>query len=158
MKTIAAGAALLLVLAPAIPAEAATTPYQAENATLSQANVATNHTGYTGTGFVDFVNATGSYAEFAVTAATAGTASLEFRYANGTGANRPMDISVNGTLISAGRAFNATTDWNTWSTVTVNAALNAGANTIRTTSSAATGGRRRVRRRRSRVSVRRVWP
>src|SRR6266511_3522011 len=39
---------------------------QAENATLSQAVVATNHTGFTGTGFVDYNNVTGSFVEWTV--------------------------------------------------------------------------------------------
>ena len=140
MKTIAAGAALLLVLIPAIPAEAATTPYEAENATLSQAAVATNHTGYTGTGFVDYTNVTGSYVQFSVTAATAGNATLDLRFANGTTTNRPMDISVNGTVRSAGLAFAGTGSWDTWQTKTVTVPVTAGTNTIRAAATTAAGG------------------
>src|SRR5213078_1293617 len=40
-------------------ASAATTAYQAESATISQAVVATNHAGFTGTGFVDYNNVAG---------------------------------------------------------------------------------------------------
>jgi endo-1,4-beta-D-glucanase Y len=140
MKRIAAGAALILALAPAVPAEAATTTYQAENATLSQAAVFTNHTGYTGTGFVDYTNVSGSYVQFTVTAATAGNATLDLRFANGTTTNRPMDISVNGTVRSAGLAFAGTGNWDTWQTKTVTVPVNAGANTIRATATTAAGG------------------
>jgi hypothetical protein len=56
------------------------TDYQAENCTISQGVVESNHTGFTGTGFVNYDNATGSYVECAVSAASAGTATLTYRY------------------------------------------------------------------------------
>ncbi|MCT9935094.1 DUF1080 domain-containing protein [Planotetraspora sp. A-T 1434] len=114
--------------------------YQAESATLSQAAVASNHTGFTGTGFVDYVNTTGGYIEWTVSAASAGTASLVLRYANGTTTNRPLDISVNGTVVAAGKAFNATANWDTWADATISAPLNAGTNTVRATATTANGG------------------
>ncbi|WP_433225239.1 PQQ-dependent sugar dehydrogenase [Microtetraspora malaysiensis] len=115
------------------------TVYQAEDATLSQASVATNHTGYTGTGFVDYVNTVGGYIEWTVNAASAGPATLTFRYANGTTTDRPMDIAVNGTTAGS-RAYPATGNWDTWADDTVTANLNAGANTIRATATTAGGG------------------
>ncbi|MFD8212750.1 PQQ-dependent sugar dehydrogenase [Streptomyces sp. NPDC059697] len=118
----------------------AATDYQAEDATISQGAVATNHTGYTGTGFVDYTNITGSYVEFTVSAATAGTSSLALRYANGTSTDRPMDLSVNGTVVASGVSFPATTDWNTWATKSVNVPLDAGSNKIRATATTANGG------------------
>ena len=62
----------------------------------SQGLVESNHAGFTGTGFVNYNNVVGSYVEWTVTAATPGNVGFEIRYANGTTANRPMDISVNG--------------------------------------------------------------
>ncbi|MCX5094318.1 PQQ-dependent sugar dehydrogenase [Streptomyces sp. NBC_00365] len=118
----------------------AATDYQAEDATISQGAVATNHTGYTGTGFVDYTNISGSYVEFTVSAATAGTSSLALRYANGTSVDRPMDLSVNGTVVASGVSFPATTDWNTWATKSLNVQLNAGSNKIRATATTANGG------------------
>jgi len=100
------GAALLSgglvagLLLPAVTAHAAATRYEAENATISQGAVASNHTGFSGTGFVDYTNVTGSYVEFTVNASSAGTATLSLRYANGTTVNRPMTITVNGTTIA----------------------------------------------------------
>ncbi|GLX00135.1 glycosyl hydrolase family 8 [Microtetraspora sp. NBRC 16547] len=140
MRSLIIAAGLLLPLAATLPAHAATTVYQAEDATLSQASVATNHTGYTGTGFVDYVNTTGSYVQWSVSAAAAGSATLTFRYANGTTADRPMDIAVNGTTVSSGKAFNATGNWDTWADTSVTVNLNAGANTIRATATTAGGG------------------
>ncbi|MGW7254438.1 PQQ-dependent sugar dehydrogenase [Streptomyces sp. NPDC054834] len=121
------------------PAHAAT-DYQAEDAVISQGTVATNHTGYTGTGFVDYTNVKGSYVEFTVNAATAGTTSATLRFANGTSTDRPMDISVNGTVVAPAVSFPATTDWNTWATKSVNVPLNAGSNKIRATATTADGG------------------
>lgn len=121
------------------PAHAAT-DYQAEDAVVTQGAVATNHTGYTGTGFVDYTNVKGSAVEFTVAAAAAGTASVTLRYANGTSVDRPMDISVGGTVVAPGVSFPATADWDTWATRTVDVPLSAGANKIRATATTANGG------------------
>jgi hypothetical protein len=116
-----------------------TTTYQAESATLSQAVVATNHLNYSGSGFADYNAVAGSYVEFTVTAAQAGPATLNFRYANGSTANRPMDVRVNGSVV-ASPAFAPTGNWDTWQTVSITANLNAGNNTIRATATVASGG------------------
>jgi hypothetical protein len=114
--------------------------YEAEKATLSNAAVATNHTGFSGTGFVDFTNATGGFIQWTVTAPAAGTATLAIRYANGTTTNRPMNVSVNGTVVVTNRAFDGTGSWDTWQTVTVTVPLNSGGNTIRVTATTSNGG------------------
>jgi endo-1,4-beta-D-glucanase Y len=119
---------------------AAVADYQAEDATISQGTVATNHLGYTGTGFVDYTNVAGSYVQFTVNATAAGSYSLAFRHANGSTANRPMDITVNGAVVAGGLAFNPTGNWDTWAEVTVTTTLVAGANTVRATATTASGG------------------
>ena len=53
-------------------ASAAATVFESEDATLSQAVVATNHPGFTGTGFADYNAVAGSYVEFTVGTSTAG--------------------------------------------------------------------------------------
>ena len=116
------------------------TRYEAENATISQGVVESNHPGHSGTGFVNYDNVAGSYVQFTVNAAAAGTATLRFRHANGTTTNRPLDIAVNGSVVRAGLAFNGTGAWTTWQTVTITAPLVAGANTIRATATTANGG------------------
>src|SRR5207248_2474544 len=55
--------------------------------------------------------------KWSVTASGAGTATLTIRYANGTTANRPMDVAVNGRVVAAGRAFPPTGSWSTWQAV-----------------------------------------
>jgi chitinase len=121
-------------------ASAATTQFQAENATISQGVVESNHAGFTGTGFVNYNNVTGSYVEWTVTGATAGSGTLAFRYSNGTTTNRPMTIVVNGTTVSSNAAFNGTGNWDTWATTNVTATLKAGNNTVRATANTANGG------------------
>jgi len=113
---------------------------QAENATISQGVVESNHAGFTGTGFVNYNNVTGSYTQFTVNSARAGRATLAFRYANGTTTNRPMDITVNGQLVAGALAFPGTGAWSTWQTVSVSANLSAETNTIRATATTANGG------------------
>jgi Alginate lyase/Carbohydrate binding module (family 6) len=122
------------------PVVAAAVVYQAEDATISQGLVESNHTGFTGTGFVNYDNLVGSFVQFAVDAPAAGSATLTFRFANGTTVNRPMDIAVNGAVVAANRAFGSTANWDTWTTVTVSASLAAGANTVRATATTANGG------------------
>ncbi|MER6006857.1 cellulase family glycosylhydrolase [Nonomuraea angiospora] len=134
---LAAIAAIVAASLQAAPAQAATT-YEAENATVSQGVVESNHAGYSGTGFVNYDNITGSYVEFAVDAATAGPATLTLRYANGTTVNRPMAIAVNGTATT--RDFPGTGAWTTWQEATVTTTLNAGTNTVRATATTANGG------------------
>src|SRR6266542_1285552 len=132
------------------PTSGAIVRYQAENATITPGTVDNNHVGFTGTGFANPDNVAGSFVEWAVNAESAGSQSLRIRYANGTTTNRPMDISVNGTVVATNVAFNGTSSWDTWATSTVTANLNAGSNTVRATATTATGagehyGRGRVR-------------
>jgi alpha-galactosidase len=114
--------------------------YEAEAATISQGTVDSNHAGYSGAGFVNYANAAGSYVEFSVNATTAGPATLTFRYANGTATNRPMDITVNGGAPPFAVNFPSTSTWPNWQSITVPVTLQAGANTIRATATAAAGG------------------
>ncbi|MEU5974405.1 glycoside hydrolase family 88 protein [Streptomyces sp. NPDC047315] len=144
----AALAAGTLSATPAIPTApaAATAPttapvrYEAEDALVSQGAVESNHAGFTGTGFVNFANVPGGYVEFTVDAAAAGATELTLRYANGTGANRPLDVAVNGTQVADDLAFGPTGAWTSWRTGRLTAPLVAGRNTVRVTSAGALGG------------------
>jgi Carbohydrate binding module (family 6) len=116
------------------------TDYQAENATIVNGVVESNHLGFTGTGFVNYNNVTGSAVQFAVNMAQAGAATLVIRYSNGTTTSRPMDIAVNGVVVVHNQAFNSTGNWDTWATVTIPVTLTAGGNTIRATATTSNGG------------------
>ena len=133
-------AATALVTTGASTSSAAPVRYESESAAISQGVVESNHAGFTGTGFVNFDNVTGSSVEYTVTAPSAGPYSLTFRYANGTAVNRPVDVTVNGTLAADDLAFNGTGAWTTYQTVTANATLVAGTNKIKTTAVTANGG------------------
>jgi hypothetical protein len=123
-----------------VTSAAVTLTREAEDATLSGAVKSSQHPGYTGTGFADYINASGDYIKWSVSVATAGKYTLRFRYANGAPASRPLAIKVNGTTVSAGLAFPPTGAWTTWSTVSVDASLNAGANTVQATAIGSSGG------------------
>jgi hypothetical protein len=114
--------------------------YQAENATRSGAKVSKEHSGYTGTGFVDYENRVGPYIEWRVTASKAGPADLTFRYANGSGSNRPVSVTVNGITVSSSYVFGPTGAWTNWSTKTLSTNLKAGTNTVRARSTGSSGG------------------
>jgi hypothetical protein len=75
-----------------------------------------------------------------INSASARTATLTIRYANGATTARPMDISLNGTVVATGRSFASTGTWDTWVSYTLTVSLNAGANTLRLVSTSADGG------------------
>ncbi|MEU3458843.1 glycosyl hydrolase family 28 protein [Streptomyces sp. NPDC006733] len=116
------------------------TRYEAENAGFSAGStVDTNHTGYSGTGFVNTGNAVGASVEWQVSATQAGIGNLTIAYSNGTTTDRPMDITVNGTVVASAKSFPSTTTWDIWKTVTIPAPLVSGANTVRVTATTANG-------------------
>jgi hypothetical protein len=137
-SAIAIAAAGAFLVAPAA-ANAATVTYEAENATISQGAVNSDHAGFTGTGFVNYDNLTGSYVQWSVSVATAGSTSLAFRFANGTTTARPMTIAVDGATVAT-PSFAGTGAWTTWATTPVTATLTAGAHTVRATATTANGG------------------
>ncbi|MFF8594788.1 carbohydrate-binding protein [Streptomyces sp. NPDC015220] len=112
-------------------AQAAATRYEAESSpAVCTGTIDSDWSGYSGSGFCNGTNAVGASAQFTVTAATAGTATLKVRFANGTTAARPADVTVNGS--AAGSAsFEATGAWNTWVTKTLTVPVRAGGNTVR---------------------------
>ncbi|WP_440088904.1 GDSL-type esterase/lipase family protein [Streptosporangium sp. LJ11] len=121
-------------------AHAATTRYEAESApAVCDGVIASDHSGYSGGGFCDTTNAVGSSAQLTVSAPAAGTATLVIRYANGTTANRPADIGVNGTTVRSGLAFEGTGAWTTWATRSLPVQLNAGTTTVRLAATTAGG-------------------
>lgn len=116
------------------------TTYEAEDGVITNGAVEFNHSGFTGSGFVNYDNQVGSALEWTIYQASAGSATLTFRFANGTAADRAMNILVNGVSVSSNMSFPGTGAWNSWTTRTININLQAGANTIRTVSTTANGG------------------
>ena len=113
---------------------------QSETGTWDSGGVLeTINAGWTGTGYVNTGNAIGGFSEVTVNVATAGSYTINFRYANGGTADRPADLSINGTVVQAAVSFPGTGAWTTWSNVIVTKTLNAGNNTIRLTATTANG-------------------
>ncbi|MBC8052271.1 MAG: T9SS type A sorting domain-containing protein [Sphingobacteriaceae bacterium] len=98
-----------------------------------------NNAGFTGTGFINTNNAVGAGAVWRINAPAAGAYTLTWRHSNGSGANRPARLLVNGTQMVSNIDFNATTDFTTWVEVSINVNLAAGQNTIRLEATTATG-------------------
>ena len=105
---------------------------QAElNTTVAGGAIITNNrSGYTGSGFADF-NTTGGTVEWTrVNGAGGGSRVLRFRYANGSGAARSGQLTVNGAPQTI--SFPATSGWTNWATLDVTVTLNpAATNTVR---------------------------
>jgi alpha-L-fucosidase len=117
-----------------------TTRLEAESATSSSGStVDTDHSGFSGTGFVNTPNAVGGYVQWTVNSAQAGPATLTFDHANGTAANRAVDVAVNGTVVAKNVAVPSTGAWTLWRTLVTTANLKAGPNTIRVTATTADG-------------------
>jgi alpha-galactosidase len=114
--------------------------YQAEDATIFQGVVESNHLGYTGTGFVNGDNVIGSGVEFTVSSASGGATPITVRFSNGTTLDRPMSVALNGAAPAFTQSFQPTANWDTWVEVTFTLTLNAGSNTIRLTSTTVNGG------------------
>ncbi len=112
---------------------------EAEAARLSGARVVKTSAGYTGTGYVDYRNNSGDFIEWIVYKNTAGAALLNFRYANGGTADRPLKLAVNGTAASDALQFPPTGSWANWAQATATVNLKAGMNTVRLTANGASG-------------------
>ncbi|WP_306131742.1 carbohydrate-binding protein [Roseivivax marinus] len=91
--------------------------------------------GAVGGSYLDFGSNPGDSIEFQIDAPAAGTYEVTFRYANGDGdgLDRPLLLAVNGgtaTLQSFPFTDNGVEPWESWSDITVEVELAAGANTL----------------------------
>lgn len=116
------------------------TRYEAEEAFLSGAKVATNHTGFEGTGFADYTNPTGDYIEWTVDLPATAPYSISTRFANGSDAARDMELSVDGEVVAT-PSFGAFPGWSRWvfTLVKNSILLDAGEHTIRLTATGDSG-------------------
>ncbi|MDB5296192.1 MAG: hypothetical protein JWO31_2175 [Phycisphaerales bacterium] len=112
------------------PVVAVPTVYKASSTALVGAKLAKDNSGYAGTGYVDFANNAGDSATWTVTRSANGTATLTFRYANGSTADRPVELKVNGVVVSPKLTLAPTGSWTTWKTVSVIVSLISGANGV----------------------------
>lgn len=89
-------------------------------------------------GYVDFGSTNADFMTFTFDAPTSGPALLDFRYANGGAADRPLQLLVNGAVVET-VPFASTSSFSNWQTVEVSASLIAGTNTVTLRSVANTG-------------------
>lgn len=115
--------------------------YEAENGIQGGGNtVNADQPGFTGTGFVNFAdNVPGGATTLQVN--QSGTQTLLFRYANGSAANRPCNITVNGTSVGT-VTFPPTGAFTTYRTVSlsVNLGTAQGFRNVQIRATTATGG------------------
>ena len=90
-----------------------------------------NNAGFTGTGFANTNNAVNSGVNWRITTPASGTYTISWRYSNGGGSDRPGRLLINNATSVTSIGFPATTDWTSWSSVSVNVTLPAGTCNIR---------------------------
>jgi uncharacterized delta-60 repeat protein len=106
---------------------------QAEAATRSGAGFGAVNPGFHGQGYADYLHSSGDFVEFAYAAPAAGEYRLEFRYANGTASDRPLELRVNDAVLLPRLSFAPTGKWSAWATASATVPLAAGSNKIRLT-------------------------
>lgn len=111
---------------------------QIENNCSAQGTEEQDHAGYNGTGYINMANEIGSEISIMLHASQAGTSAIGLRYANGSDANRPMTLSINGKTMPI--SFEPTGEWTAWKTEIVTADLQEGGNMATLTSNSSDGG------------------
>lgn len=114
--------------------------YYAIEADMYDGWVESDNAGFAGEGYFNYNNAIGSYVEWTVEVPEAGNYQVDFRFANGTDADRITRITVNGADECCYLSFLGTGAWTTWSTNSVVLELKAGTNTIKAYATTANGG------------------
>jgi len=114
--------------------------YQGEDAKFSRCIKESTNSGFSGSGYVNYINEKGSYIDWIVDIKKEGLYTLNFRYANGTETNRPLEIRVNDRSVCEALNFNATGSWTSWKTQYIALNLKAGINVIRTIAITKDGG------------------
>ncbi|MFP4013725.1 MAG: carbohydrate-binding protein [Chitinispirillaceae bacterium] len=90
--------------------------------------------GFVGEGYLNTSNEAGASASWVFHADEALTTDLVFRYANGSSADRPVSVSVNGTEQQASVSMPSTSAWTTWNSVSVPISFIQGENVVTLTS------------------------
>ena len=115
---------------------------QAETARLSGVGVGSSNAGYTGGGYADYGSSAGQFIEWTVDAAETRTYVLEFRYANGSSASRPLALKIDGAAppnIGTPLEFAPTGSWSTWRENGAAVRLTRGTHRIRLTATGQSG-------------------
>ena len=96
---------------------------------------------FSGTGYLDMGTQTGDSGAFTIAVPEDGVYTLTFRYANGGGNGnaRPMDLSLDGSVVGT-IPFAHTTTFGNWTNVSIDVALTAGSRTFTIANASANGG------------------
>jgi hypothetical protein len=105
---------------------------QAEKATVSGVQVVTGSARGSDGGYADY-NDAGAYIEWVLESSAHQLRDVSWRYANGSGSARSLQLTVDGGPIRT-VLFGPTGSWSTWKTVTTELNLDAGTHRIRLTS------------------------
>lgn len=115
--------------------------YYAIEAETYEGWVESSNAGFAGEGYFNYNNAVGSYVEWTVEVPEDGNYQVDFRYANGTDADRVTRLTVNGSTSECYyMSFLGTGAWTTWATNSVVLELKAGTNTIMAYATTENGG------------------
>ncbi|MET7291625.1 carbohydrate-binding protein [Streptomyces griseoloalbus] len=120
-------------------AQAASVRYEAEGpSAVCSGAIESEWSGFSGSGFCNGTNGTGGHVQFTVTASAAGTATVQVRFANGSGSARAANLVVNGST-TASASFESTGAWDTWTTKTLTVPVRSGSNTVRLSPTSSAG-------------------
>ena len=114
--------------------------YEAENGVFDRTVLESTHEGFSGKGYANLDNEVGSSVTLSVVTASEGDKDVKIVFANGSTANRPVSVAVNGKVQVESVNFESTGAWETWNSNVVTLKLPAGASAITITSLTADGG------------------
>lgn len=104
--------------------------FEAESAAIQGGTVETAQADYCGSGYVSFDGNAPAEIEWNAGVARAGVKTLVWRFQNGAGQTIPAPLQVNGLAAASGLDFVGTTDGDGWTSISTEAYLNTGNNTI----------------------------
>ncbi|MBN2739050.1 MAG: pectate lyase [Spirochaetales bacterium] len=113
---------------------------EAEEMSMNKAEIESEHGGFSGSGYVNFANEPGGYLEWSINSSTATKVTCTFIYANGGSNSRPLDITVNGNIITSNMDFPSTDAWNSWTPLSVSLQLDRGTSLFGVTGNGSEGG------------------
>ena len=114
--------------------------YEAENGVFNKTVLESTHEGFSGKGYANLDNEVGSSLTLSVVAADEGDKDVKIVFANGSTANRPVSVAVNGKVQVESVDFESTGAWESWDSSVVTLKLPAGASTITIASLTKDGG------------------
>ncbi len=127
--------------APTEPPAVEAKKYYAADAELYNGVKETSNAGFEGSSYFNYDNEIGGYVEWTIEAPADGSYTIDFRYANGTDANRPVKLIINGDREYGQYVdFNGTGAWTTWSDQTATVQLRQGTNTVKAYATTQNGG------------------